>query len=440
MVDPDDSAPKFRALLEGFRGNLADLAGAEQMLRGLGTLDVEMVRPAKDELGSLKHKLIVLLKDGRWGVVCAGSPETGEICLYDSVEDPRWLPVEEFMGKWDGTGLQIRPKSPHPSPRMWLPGGDIDMGSLSGPQKVRSVTLLNTGSAPLRIKSAKFNCGCASAKIRPSLLSPGGHATMKVTVRPGERPFGDLTLKLLISTNEPEASRHLVQVRGQHVRATGFGQGVVSAGEIRPDQATADVTAHFTVGDGSKIDLQPHYLDPGLRWISAKRVSDYDYRVTLRLHLLETYRDPSGSFRCAAYARLGTGPGRTYRLLVTGHVSRWIECTPGQIFAGTLKPGEVTSHSVRFKSLGEAPVDVRFDPELIDAKVEAKTVLVKVSAPQKPGLFRRSLVLRTRDHYAAVPIVGVVRTAPQGSSPDDSDESEAETDSAPDADADEMLP
>lgn len=92
----------------------------------------------------------------------------------------------------------------------------LDFGPLSSPMvKTRTVTVRNTGRAPLRIAAISSSCACTTGKLDATVVSPGAAAQMSVTfdtVAHGPQT-GPARHAVYVRTNDPRNPEVEIEVR-----------------------------------------------------------------------------------------------------------------------------------------------------------------------------------------------------------------------------------
>jgi len=77
----------------------------------------------------------------------------------------------------------------------------------------RRITIYNKGEAPLHIRRIETEYGIVEAEMSGGgTVGIGGHRTITVTIRPGERSYGPLTDRVRIITDDPHSPMRSVRV------------------------------------------------------------------------------------------------------------------------------------------------------------------------------------------------------------------------------------
>lgn len=92
----------------------------------------------------------------------------------------------------------------------------LDFGPLSAPMvEARTVSVRNTGRAPLRIEAISSSCACTTGKMDATVVSPGAAAQMRVTfdtVAHGPQT-GPARHAVYVRTNDPRNPEVEIEVR-----------------------------------------------------------------------------------------------------------------------------------------------------------------------------------------------------------------------------------
>lgn len=82
----------------------------------------------------------------------------------------------------------------------------VEFGKISNKEPaVKEVKVVNTGKAPLQIPEVKITCACLLGKMKDTVVPPGGHTMLKVTILPNLYYAFRLQKDLYIYTNDPDA-------------------------------------------------------------------------------------------------------------------------------------------------------------------------------------------------------------------------------------------
>lgn len=101
-----------------------------------------------------------------------------------------------------------------PAPVTALSSDTLDLGTFDGRDKLRgTLTLGNTGQAPLQIRSAQVFSNALNINI-PRKVAPGGQAKLKITlIRKYLEQNPRAKLRVLIITNDPKRPKIVVKVK-----------------------------------------------------------------------------------------------------------------------------------------------------------------------------------------------------------------------------------
>lgn len=97
-------------------------------------------------------------------------------------------------------------------PKLAVDGGTrLDLGSIRRGQVVdRTITLRNTGNAPLELGAVEVSCGCTGAVTSSKSVPPGKTATVKITF--DSKNFSGMVHKsVTINSNAPGQERTVVE-------------------------------------------------------------------------------------------------------------------------------------------------------------------------------------------------------------------------------------
>jgi hypothetical protein len=99
--------------------------------------------------------------------------------------------------------------APVNGPAMTFEKTEIDYGTVAqGSDPLRKFKFKNTGTQPLRIKSAQGSCGCTVPKFKDDDIQPG--ETGEIEVRYDTNRIGGFTKSVTITTNEATPTRVLM--------------------------------------------------------------------------------------------------------------------------------------------------------------------------------------------------------------------------------------
>jgi len=98
------------------------------------------------------------------------------------------------------------------APRLELSATHLDLGTVSATQTVTgTVTLRNSGRAPLRIEATKASCGCTIAELGKHDFAPGEQADLKIKIVANSSL--DPSATVAIASNDPTNPVQLITIK-----------------------------------------------------------------------------------------------------------------------------------------------------------------------------------------------------------------------------------
>lgn len=99
-------------------------------------------------------------------------------------------------------------------PKLTLETDVVDYGTMErNADPLRTVSLTNTGTEPLIIKSARGNCGCTVPKWPKEPILPGESKSLEI--RYATNRVGKFSKKVTLTTNEGDNVLHVIKVMGE---------------------------------------------------------------------------------------------------------------------------------------------------------------------------------------------------------------------------------
>ncbi|MEO0040737.1 MAG: hypothetical protein RL329_185 [Bacteroidota bacterium] len=103
----------------------------------------------------------------------------------------------------------VQQTAPVNGPAMTFEKTEMDYGTIAqGSDPLRKFKFKNTGTQPLKIKSAQGSCGCTVPKFKDDDIQPG--ETGEIEVRYDTNRIGGFTKSVTITTNEATPTRVLM--------------------------------------------------------------------------------------------------------------------------------------------------------------------------------------------------------------------------------------
>lgn len=100
---------------------------------------------------------------------------------------------------------------------------EVDFGQVpNGEIRSVSVEVRNLGTGALTIESVTTSCGCTTAKVEPTTISPGGSGTLTVTYDSGAHGpsfVGSVVRQVFIASNDPDESEVIFSLAADVTRS-----------------------------------------------------------------------------------------------------------------------------------------------------------------------------------------------------------------------------
>lgn len=118
-----------------------------------------------------------------------------------------------FAGAMIGRNLWHYLGPPSWGPRLVLQPNVCEIGTCALEERVkRSITLRNSGGAPLVIKEIITGCGCLVANLRDETIAPGAGVELEVILSPPK--VGAFEKRVLVRSNDDRESERYLLIRG----------------------------------------------------------------------------------------------------------------------------------------------------------------------------------------------------------------------------------
>ena len=119
--------------------------------------------------------------------------------------------VRPLTGSHDMKRIPAQTPAPQPAPKgvaaplLQMPSAGYDFGSIpKSPAVTHIFAVQNTGTADLVLSNMVTSCGCTTAEVSSSVISPGQRADLTVTFNPSfHKTEGDTTRLVWFGTNDP---------------------------------------------------------------------------------------------------------------------------------------------------------------------------------------------------------------------------------------------
>ncbi len=224
-------------------------------------------------------------------------------------------------------------------PRLEVEPTQFDLGRMEQEQvRHLTVTLRNTGQAPLRIEDVETSCGCTAAKPDRDELQPGESTRLQITFN--SKKFDGPQLKeVTIRTNDPHNPAQKVEIRVDvhaplHIRPRpqmGFNR--VGRGE------TPENTVVISTDDVPELEITPEkyrrdLFDVTISPASAQTPAAREVTVTLRPDA------PIGMFRELITLRTNVPDAPTVDLEAAGEVVAPVMIDPAKVNLRYLQRGQ----------------------------------------------------------------------------------------------------
>lgn len=263
----------------------------------------------------------------------------------------------------------------------------------------------NVGGAPVRILGVETTCGCATPKIQPSIIAPGGTGTVEVQAVPLQ--IGEKTVSVTLKTDSPTTPELVLRLRIVGNRRPPFlgkaGGDLSYEGTFDSPQAR-DIIAYNVELDGSVptppgvettlpiLEIGPPilaeekpYIDPGTVY------RKYIYKAEIAAN------PPQGQFGGDVFIIDPWLPQHRERILVHGEVSPPLRAVPPRIILRVRRAGGSVEGNAKLMILSSTPA-----PDLVaeldgDEAVPLAIRLVEmaesdhkalISISPKPGVIR----------------------------------------------------
>jgi len=274
--------------------------------------------------------------------------------------------------------------TPAPAPQVAAPAGAQpkletdttvwDFGEKwSGEPAETTLTLRNTGSAPLHVDKIKTSCGCTAAKMDTQVLQPGQSEQVRVTYNT-KKQTENVSQTIHVFSDDPDNSDLTVSVRG-HVKPLvkiGTSQGLDFGSLGKSDAVTqsVDVECLYTEPLGLKLQpAQPDFCDVQFTEVEHGK----KYRLTA------TTKPPLRNGRLVASLFLETNltwmPKIPVRIL--GMVQEPVAVMPAMLY--TTPETKASHRMLRLTSRREKPVNI----VKVSASDPSITVQVRPHDPER---------------------------------------------------------
>jgi hypothetical protein len=392
--------------------SLLQLSQAAQW-RGLTTRAAKLTA---DELLGLSSPAIVFVGGNHFVLVAAVDARAREVFVIDEAGPPRWTAVRDFASAWQGEALILNTPRRPAGPKLWLPSTKAEMPALTGGRgETRTVTLFNIGDQPLELRSIKFSCPCAEGVFEPATVPPGGHSKLNLVIDSSDKKT-TLSVNALILTNETNRGKS-IELTAPIKKTVEFLPSFIALGDFAPDAAPMEFSARLRA-PGPPLDPTPAFLAEGFTFLGVKRVERDDLEIRIRVDPAKLETDPDGRFRTVVGLKIKHPQYEYASLAVAGRRLPPFELMPAATFSAGVRPGQALRYTFAIKRHARRDGEVQITAaEAVHWKLAEDQLLIETTAPNKPGLFRRTVRVEASGASRELSIVGVVAAgaAPEAS-------------------------
>ena len=270
----------------------------------------------------------------------------------------RFLAIILTLGAAGGLLAQTTTVTSAPAPADAKPKLEVsttvwDFGEKwSGEPAETTLTLRNSGDAPLHIDRLKTSCGCTAARIDNKVLQPGRAEDVKVSYNT-KKLKENVTQTIHVYSDDPDSPDTTVTVRGRVRPLVRIGktQSLDFGSLGRDDAITKSVEVECNYTQPLELKLQPEqpdYFDVELTEVERGKT----YRLTV------TTKPPLRDGRLNTNLKLETGLSwmPTVPLRVSGFVQQPVIVTPAILYTTT--QATPAHRRLRLLSRREHPVRV----------------------------------------------------------------------------------
>ena len=349
------------------------------------------VRITSDDLLEIKQPIIAPVRGEHFVTIAARDKDSRKILVIDGLESPRWVDVKEFEEEWEGEALILKREKVIAHPRLWIPSNDFDLGTLRGIKgEEKEMTLLNIGSVPLIIRSARFSCPCGELDYGTGTISPGGFLKMKLLMDTTNKRSSTFSTKMYIQSNDAVSSAQLLNITGRVIPDMTVKPTFFNLGDIHPEVKKRYLISVLNLSNPrmTALNIAPMYLDPGLTWETAQLLEPGKFAIVISVDLAKLEIANDRTFRLNALVTANNPDYPNFEFLAIGRKLPWIETWPEKVFLGNVQAGQQIVKRMRAKSFLPGKPTLQSDtPEVLRATMSDGTVVLKVAAPNVTGEF-----------------------------------------------------
>ncbi len=168
------------------------------------------------------------------------------------------------------------PETP-PAAKFVVRDTNLDMGEADyGQTKTSAVRVANEGTAPLRVTLIERSCHCGDVEVPAHEIPPGGEGKIVVKWTPSPGQTGSFTLAVTLGTNDPERSRHRLELAGRVsplIRILPEERGVIDFQMIDPGKSV-EREIKLVSSRLKSFDLEASTTLAGLKTVVTKLTPD----------------------------------------------------------------------------------------------------------------------------------------------------------------------
>ena len=241
----------------------------------------------------------------------------------------------------------------------------------SFPQAAAEFGVVNKGGRAVRVTSVESGCGCATPKVEPEVIDPGGRGAVTIQALP--LPVGERTVTFAIQTDSPATPRLTFQLRMIGGREPPF--IFKAGGDLSWMQgASPDQAREVTVRTVERLEkLGRPALSSDLPFLRFEPVSERDGTSTEPGTVPRTYvyevrpspEVPEGTFTGEVRVTPAWG-GPPETIPVSGRSSRPLRALPSSVRLRLKDRSDVGAEASLHVILADPDPGVRAEPERAD--------------------------------------------------------------------------
>ena len=235
-------------------------------------------------------------------------------------------------------------------PQLYIFPKHRDLGQIlleRGSQPVH-FKLVNRGHSDLRITHLRKTCGCADVSLTTTVLPPGGHSRLSLSISPTAR--GNRTAYVTIHSNDQQQPRQSVSAAWHGVGPVEFDPVSVNFGTVLPSQAASRTVRLLRPTAGKerptcRIDRVECFPPAHIRATVVDRATTGTLDSE-RIQVFLVAGDKTGERTGRILIFFNDCTPSTASIPLSWRVQDVVEATPSSLYLGSGTSGQLSKHTV----------------------------------------------------------------------------------------------